>query len=129
MRTATWDVLDVKRPAASAALVSPLGNKADVAAIEDVLGCQVVSPDARPLAVVIVPRRRAGAAPRLRTLTVAEWPVYVMPSLDARLSRVELFRRLVSLVSRKGIKVLAAEYEHIEDGVELVKMACKQARC
>lgn len=123
VRRAAWNVLGLKRPKKAVPFVSPLGNEADMVALEDVLGRDTYRREPAPLAAIVVPYRVANAAPTLQMLSVTEWVEALMPSLDANLSRDVLFRKLVSLVALNGVKVFAAEYSHIEDGIELVKRA------
>lgn len=130
VRQTTWGLFGISSPDSdsTSALLSPLDNVADMVAVEEVLGRGACCAKALPLAGVLVPRRNIDAGPALRTLSVAEWPEYLMPSLDAVLPRDTLFRKLVALVSFAGIKVFLAEYDRIEDGVELVWQACDRIR-
>lgn len=91
----------------------------------DVLGkdgkMQFARPDERRiLRAMVSVRRDEGATPSLRALPLSKWVRDVMPSVDAGLTRQEIFSGLVSLASRHGVEFLRLVYSEACDGAALL---------
>lgn len=120
VRDGTWRALGAESPADALPIDTPYGGKALMCSPHAVPDISVWGGEVLPLGAIIVPYRKPGAKPRLRRVSVADWPKVLMPSVDASVARDELFRSLVHLFAAKGISVLCAEYDTPGQGVSLV---------
>ncbi len=123
VREQTWNLMGTAPPASSLRFETPYGNVADMVAPCSVNGLALWEKGSLSLRVVIVPHRAAGVTPILRRLSVAEWPKVLMTSIDAPISRDELFRRIVHIFGKQNIAVFEACYDNIWDGTKLVEHA------
>lgn len=56
----------------------------------------------------------------LTRLSIADWPALLLPSVDGRLSRREIFDSLVTLAANLEVRVYRLSYGKTSDGVRLI---------
>ena len=111
VRDPTWEVLGLEKPEASQRILTPLGGSACLLPRDLIEKTSASSCLSAPLGYVVCPERDSSTSGVfLGELSVAAWPVDVMPSVDAPMPRDRLFSELVSLSARKGIRFLRLRY-------------------
>ena len=109
VREHSWKVLGIKKPQPTWASLTPYGNESDMLPLKwlEAFGGLAFSQEhSVPLGYVLCPARCDKAkGVTIESLSVADWPCEILPSLDAPIPRDRLFKSFLTLISRQHIRV------------------------
>ncbi len=104
--------------------VSPFGIASRLHSRSEILALlharRAAASEWRPLVAIVSVERKNCIRPHIEDLQVSDWVGRLMPSIDAPVSRGELFSRLLSLPLKAGVRVLRLEYDDAFDAACLV---------